>query len=67
MKSKKKATEKSGCEELTLDEAMQFCQEMASCGKFKKSGSTYRAIYDMLAELKLRRADDDSYDEVYCD
>lgn len=40
---------------------------MASCGKFKKSGSTYRAIYDMLAELKLRRADDDSYDEVYCD
>ena len=64
MKSKK-ASEK--IEKLTLDEAMQFCQEMASCGKFKKSGSTYRAIYDMLAELKLRRADYDSYDEVYCD
>ena len=63
---KRKNTSKKS-EKLTLDEAMQFCQEMASCGKFKKSGSTYSAIYDMLAELKLRRADDDSYDEVYCD
>ena len=52
-------------EKLTLDKAMQFCQEMARCDKFKKSGSTYRAIYDMLAELKLRRADDDNYDEEY--
>ena len=40
---------------------------MARCGKFKKSGSTYAAIYDMLAELKTRRADDDRYDEVYGD
>lgn len=40
---------------------------MAGCGKFKKSGSMYAAIYDMVAELKARRADDDRYDEVYGD
>lgn len=66
MKSKM-TSKKSDCKELTLEEAMQFCQEMARCGKFKKSGSTYAAIYDMLAELKTRRADDDHYDEVYGD